>query len=530
MLPVQFILLLILASLPGAIEQGSSAPAVPVAPLRLPFPWFSLVLLIAGQALAAGLAWTRARRAVRDLDNPSASVSAISQDADAAFSRARWLTVLITGIFLTCSDLPQALLEALARMHFPRGPDGQFPILPETLFILPAVLAWLVIWTASYFVQSATHEKSMPFHLARALPVHEMPTLGDFLSMQARHNFFPYVFLVLEVAMMWIGGAIAHHLPWPGSPEAIDSRAQILGAILGPVVAIVVLPWILIPLWSTTPLTGPLRLRLDRVAARHHLRFRNILIWRTHHMVLNAAILGWVPFARYFLMSDALLESVSDQELEAVFAHEVGHGVHWHIPWYFLTIGAAFGVALGMTGLSVFALQAWFHIPPEHVDFVGEYIFPVLWLASAGLSIPFIAPRFENQADWFACQYIANTLTESRTAGAPVPPLAEPLAGSIQTPAAPAESSPPSAAERLTLAQYQAGQYPHAAALPGGFAPLGISAMPAHHSPPPAGAPAAPPVSTYAPAAFSGSPWRSKARRRRTFHRRPRWHRGNLAP
>lgn len=476
MLPVQFILLLILASLPGALDQGAAASssALPAHPPA--FPWMSLASMLFCLALTAALAVSRARGAIRKLDNPSASASAISQNAEAAFSRARWLTILITGVYLTCSGLPPVLFDFLTRIHFPRGADGQFPILPETIFILPAVLAWIVIWTAAYFLQSATHEKSVPFHLARALPVHEMPTLGEFLSMQARHNFFPYVFLLLEVAVMAAGGAIARHLPWTGTRDEIDSRAQVIGALLGPAVAVVILPWLLIPLWSTVPLTGPLRERLDRVAARHHLRFRNILIWRTHHMVLNAAILGWVPFARYFLMSDALLESVSDQELEAVFAHEVGHGVHWHIPWYFLTIGAAFGVALGATGLFALALGAWFHVSPDQLNSIVQYVFPVFWLASAGLSIPFIAPRFENQADWFACRHMASMIAESRSAAASTsaPAVAViPAAAQAAHPVSPL-------AETVTIQQYQAGNYPHAAAFPPGFAPLGASAVPAH--------------------------------------------------
>ena len=33
-------------------------------------------------------------------------------------------------------------------------------------------------------------------------------------------------------------------------------------------------------------------------------------------------------------MSDALLESLSDRQIEAVFAHEVGHGRHRHLWWY----------------------------------------------------------------------------------------------------------------------------------------------------------------------------------------------------
>ncbi len=98
-------------------------------------------------------------------------------------------------------------------------------------------------------------------------------------------------------------------------------------------------------------------------------------------MVVNAAILGWFPFARYFLMSDALLESISDRQIEAVFAHEVGHGVHRHVPWYLATMLAAFGLSAGLTGGSVYLLQSLFHVSN---DTVSGILFFVFWAMAAG--------------------------------------------------------------------------------------------------------------------------------------------------
>ncbi len=249
MLPVQFILLLIVVSLPEAGDIGA-LKAVSA------FPWVAASFFAASPLIVATYAWVRTRKSIRDLHEPASSASAIIQHAETLYSRARWLTVLLTATFMYSTPLPQAVLGLLTRAHIPRGPDGQFPILPELIFILPTVAAWMVIWTASYFLQSAGRERSMPYQLAQALPVHEMPTLRRFLALQARHNFFPFVFLVLEVSVMWAVWWAVRLFPMHATPDQLADRANLIGEILGPAVAIIALPWLLIPLWSTTPLTG----------------------------------------------------------------------------------------------------------------------------------------------------------------------------------------------------------------------------------------------------------------------------------
>ena len=47
----------------------------------------------------------------------------------------------------------------------------------------------------------------------------------------------------------------------------------------------------------------------------------------------NAAVIGLLPGWRYVLLSDRLIETMTDAEIEAVFAHELGHIVHNHMAW-----------------------------------------------------------------------------------------------------------------------------------------------------------------------------------------------------
>ena len=84
--------------------------------------------------------------------------------------------------------------------------------------------------------------------------------------------------------------------------------------------------------WKTTPLAaGPLRERLEAAARRCRFRAREILVWHTGDMVVNAAVAGFVPGLRYVFLTDALLTRLTPEEIEAVFAHEVGHVRHRHL-------------------------------------------------------------------------------------------------------------------------------------------------------------------------------------------------------
>jgi hypothetical protein len=74
----------------------------------------------------------------------------------------------------------------------------------------------------------------------------------------------------------------------------------------------------------------------------------------------------------------------------------------------------------------------------------------VLMIGLAAVLIPFIAPRFEHQADWFACRHMA-LIQREEPAENPAPIAAAPdvLAAA------------PTPAERVTIEQYAAGEYPH---------------------------------------------------------------------
>jgi STE24 endopeptidase len=72
------------------------------------------------------------------------------------------------------------------------------------------------------------------------------------------------------------------------------------------------------------------------------------------------AMLAGIGRTRRVLMGDTLLERFSPEEIEVIFAHEIGHHVHRHIPKMIAT-----GVAISLAGFYVIdrVLVAWADIP-----------------------------------------------------------------------------------------------------------------------------------------------------------------------
>jgi STE24 endopeptidase len=144
------------------------------------------------------------------------------------------------------------------------------------------------------------------------------------------------------------------------------------------------------------------------------LRVREILVWNTGGLVINAAVAGVVPGLRYVFLTDGLLEHLRDDEIQAVFGHEIGHIRHGHL---FLR-----GFAL-LAPLSLWLLAR--QAIPQFGDWVEEWYLSggSLWQAHAALfglagmcfyMLVFFGPfcrLLEGQADLYGCRTLADEPT-----------------------------------------------------------------------------------------------------------------------
>jgi hypothetical protein len=289
MAPLQVIILLILVRLPALLAPTSPALQVPSIPnTHYPLPaWWVVSSFLLSHLLVILFIFLSARSAVRQLHQTSTSAASIAARFDRLLPFARWATILFTAVHLYLPgtggrgsgvSIPHIVHDHLAATHLLK----HIPLLPECLYIAPALLAWIAFWTAHYFVETAYRERSLAYRLAAQLPAHEMPSLGPYLSMQIRHNFY----LLLPVLIVTL------------IEEATDRAQKFLpnaaayGTTLTILVLLLMTPWLITRIWATVPLQGPLRIRLDALAHHYRLRFKNILIWKTHNAITNAAILG----------------------------------------------------------------------------------------------------------------------------------------------------------------------------------------------------------------------------------------------
>ena len=127
-------------------------------------------------------------------------------------------------------------------------------------------------------------------------------------------------------------------LPFPGLREVLVSPwgDLILFAVF---VFFLVLffPPLIRRLWDCKPMPeGPVREKI--VAFCRVQGFRSeILYWPLFEgQVITAGIMGIVPGFRYLLVTPALLEALSEKELESVLAHEIGHVKNKHLILYVL--------------------------------------------------------------------------------------------------------------------------------------------------------------------------------------------------
>jgi STE24 endopeptidase len=173
-------------------------------------------------------------------------------------------------------------------------------------------------------------------------------------------------------------------------------------------------PVVLLPLfYKFEPLEREeLKERLVRLSERAGTRVRGVYEWKLSEKSkkANAALTG-LGATRRIILADTLLNNYSDDEIEAVLAHELGHHVHKHIPKSIL-------VQMGITFVGFWAANLVLHyaVEQQHMfetlsDFAN---LPLLVLVSTVLSFMLMPvlnaySRFnERQADRYCFQSISS--------------------------------------------------------------------------------------------------------------------------
>ena len=169
-----------------------------------------------------------------------------------------------------------------------------------------------------------------------------------------------------------------------------------------------VLGWI----WKGTPLEDEkLCHRLQQLADKAGIDCRNIVLLKTKSSKLaNAWVAGILAKWRSVFLTDYLLEHLSSDEIEAIFAHELGHIKHRHLLKQVAWIVLGFGGHLLLARLNLFLFSFLTGIPSwlYWLLFVGVHFGVIFLLVQFGLM------RFWRQMEFEADAY-AVELTRQAT-------------------------------------------------------------------------------------------------------------------
>ncbi len=166
-------------------------------------------------------------------------------------------------------------------------------------------------------------------------------------------------------------------------------------------VMVVLAPVLILPLFNKfTPLPdGGLRERLVKLAERTNFRAKSIQVMdgskRSRHS--NAFFTGFGRF-RKIVLFDTLVQQLTEPELEAVLAHEIGHYKKKHVVK--MLAWSAVSSLAGIYFISALAQQEWFY---RAFGFVPGSIAPALLLF--GLLASTVTFWFSPLAHWWSRRY-----------------------------------------------------------------------------------------------------------------------------
>ncbi len=276
---------------------------------------------------------------------------------------------------------------------------GDWIVAPSLLTVTPFLIAVVLLWLATYPAERAVRQIALEVFLFRHRPVQPVWTLGQYLTFNFRHQVLcvlvPMVFMLAGRDLLYQNEAALQR--WSGLRDMPD---LMLGALT--VVVAIFAPLLIRHTWITAPLSpGPLRDRLLLLGEKLRVRCREILVWKSGGLIVNAAVMGLFAPLRYVLLTDGMLANLDDRKIEAVFGHEAGHVRRWHIPYLLL-----FSLISGCL-LQIFAIRM--HGASTQTYQIGAVVLGAFMLVKWGVIFLWMSQRFERQADIFGVRALQLT-------------------------------------------------------------------------------------------------------------------------
>lgn len=183
----------------------------------------------------------------------------------------------------------------------------------------------------------------------------------------------------------------------------------------------VLFPLLVTRMWGCTPMPeGPARHRIETFCKQQGVSYAEILLWPLHEgQALTAGVMGIIKHFRYILITPALLETMTAEEIEAVIAHELGHVKKRHLQ-IFLVLFIGFGLLAQLSSYPILSLLSnsdlfyqLIHLtnrkPSNALAFVSTVPMFVLMIVYFRYVLGFFMRNFERQADLYALKTMATS-------------------------------------------------------------------------------------------------------------------------
>ncbi|MCP3924718.1 MAG: M48 family metalloprotease [Desulfobacterales bacterium] len=207
---------------------------------------------------------------------------------------------------------------------------------------------------------------------------------------------FPAVILVTWI-LIFLPMDIINSLPFDTIKIFFNSLlGQISYSIITFICVLTYGPFLVQKIWGCSPLEkGEARDIIEKICIKKKVKYKEILIWPFFGgHIITAGVMGVFGRFRYLLVTPALIKYLTNEELESVMAHEIGHVKHWHLALYLFFLSGFFLII----NLIMEPLIGLFKIN-------NAEIVVVIMVLSFGLYFRFffgyIMRNFERQADAF---------------------------------------------------------------------------------------------------------------------------------
>ena len=116
----------------------------------------------------------------------------------------------------------------------------------------------------------------------------------------------------------------------------------------------------------------------------------------------GAAVVGWLPGFRQLWLGDALVEQLSDEELDMVVMHELAHLKRKHFLWRLIPVVTA--CAIGIATVSIFSSTSSYSPSDSYMQISGQVTGMMLASSVMLFGISYWSRRCELDADQQACE------------------------------------------------------------------------------------------------------------------------------